>query len=133
MSESKYSLYLTVLCIYICIVLLIFAILGQIYDYDYIGGGCVIGLFACILFFQGLRRELIPILRLFQIAFVILSAYFTGNFLIELVKWIGGEKEIRYIVFPVWILLIVPTALMVYLLHKHMDYLAETLPEMADA
>uniref|UniRef100_T1KRR1 PIG-P domain-containing protein n=1 Tax=Tetranychus urticae TaxID=32264 RepID=T1KRR1_TETUR len=43
-----------------------------------------------------------------------------------------GEPDIRYIVFPVWLLLIVPTVLTVYFLQGHIDYVAETLPDFPE-
>jgi len=127
MNESQLNWYLSLLCYYKCVVLFIFAIIATVKDYDYVGVGCLVGLFACIIFLQGLRKELIPILRLYQIGFIVLCAFFTGNFLIELVDVILGQSNIRYIVFPVWILLVLPTVATIYLLDLYIDILAEAL------
>ena len=130
MNEAELSFYLTLLCYYKCFILCIFAIIAIVKDYDYVGVGCLIGLFACIIFLQGLKKELIPILRLYQIGFIVLCAFFTGNFLLELVDVILGHSNIRYIVFPVWFLWVLPTVATIYLLHLYIEILADSLCEV---
>lgn len=124
--ELQTKILLITLCYYKSVMYCLFALISIYIENKVLGTLCVCLLFVNFLFATGVREQWAGLLRLYQFIYLFICSSLTFSLLVQLVELFVAPERVDYVFFPVWLLLVLPTAFKIRLLQQYIEQITTT-------